>query len=94
MMFGETFMRPQVSFTTAIAALLLCCCLQSADAQTKRTLSVNPAPGAKRLALVIGNDSYKSVTPLHNARADARAIARALGSGDGCVPAGLEKVSC
>lgn len=33
---------------------------------------------AKRLALVIGNDSYQSVPDLRNARADARAVARAL----------------
>lgn len=33
---------------------------------------------AKRLALVIGNDSYQSVTPLQNARADARAVADTL----------------
>jgi Caspase domain len=33
---------------------------------------------AKRVALVIGNDSYQSVTPLQNARSDARAVARVL----------------
>lgn len=33
---------------------------------------------AKRVALVIGNDSYQSVTPLQNARADARAVADTL----------------
>ena len=33
---------------------------------------------AKRVALVIGNDSYQSVTALHNARADAKAVAKAL----------------
>ena len=37
------------------------------------------APGAQnRVALVIGNDSYQHVTALRNARADARAIARAF----------------
>ncbi len=35
----------------------------------------NAINGSKRLALVIGNDSYKSVNKLKNARADARAIA-------------------
>ena len=39
----------------------------------------NPAD-ARRLALVIGNDTYKNVTPLKNARADARAIAASLKS--------------
>jgi Caspase domain len=33
---------------------------------------------AKRVALVIGNDSYQNVTPLRNARADARAVADTL----------------
>jgi hypothetical protein len=33
---------------------------------------------AKRVALVIGNDSYASATPLQNARSDARAVAQAL----------------
>jgi hypothetical protein len=33
---------------------------------------------AARLALVIGNDSYRNVAPLRNARADAGAMARAL----------------
>jgi len=37
------------------------------------------APSARRLALVIGNDSYSTVTPLQNARADARAMAAQLG---------------
>jgi uncharacterized caspase-like protein len=33
---------------------------------------------AKRIALVIGNDTYQSVPVLKNARADARALAKAL----------------
>jgi uncharacterized caspase-like protein len=33
---------------------------------------------ARRLALVVGNDSYKNVEPLKNARQDAKAIAEAL----------------
>jgi hypothetical protein len=37
------------------------------------------APSARRKALVIGNDSYRGVTRLNNARADAQAIAAALG---------------
>jgi len=38
---------------------------------------IGPAE-AHRLALVIGNDSYQSATPLQNARSDARAVAHAL----------------
>ena len=33
---------------------------------------------ARRLALVVGNDNYKNVAPLKNARSDAKAIAEAL----------------
>ena len=33
---------------------------------------------ARRLALVIGNDTYRHVTPLKNARADAKAVGAAL----------------
>ena len=47
---------------TAIAAASLA----AADAQ------------AARLALVIGNDAYTHITPLKNAKADAKAIAKAL----------------
>jgi len=43
-----------------------------------RNLNVS-AKGGKRLALVIGNDSYRKVEPLRNARTDARAMAKALG---------------
>jgi uncharacterized caspase-like protein len=43
------------------------------------TLLAAIAPAqAKRLALVIGNDSYQHADPLGNARADARAVADAL----------------
>jgi formylglycine-generating enzyme required for sulfatase activity len=42
------------------------------------TLHVGTPAYAARLALVIGNDSYSRVEPLRNARADARAMARAL----------------
>jgi formylglycine-generating enzyme required for sulfatase activity len=38
------------------------------------------AEAAKRLALVVGNDSYRLIGPLRNARADAKAVARALES--------------
>ncbi|OIO53759.1 MAG: hypothetical protein COX57_04665 [Alphaproteobacteria bacterium CG_4_10_14_0_2_um_filter_63_37] len=36
------------------------------------------APPSKRIALVIGNDQYRSVTPLRNAVADSTAVAKAL----------------
>lgn len=39
----------------------------------------NAAPSARRLALVIGNDGYQSVSRLQNARADARTMAELLG---------------
>jgi hypothetical protein len=42
------------------------------------------AAEAKRLALVIGNDTYQNATPLQNARADARAVAARLGRGGSC----------
>ncbi len=49
------------------------------DSSAPATRSVAaPAGEAHRFALVIGNDNYLSVTPLHNARADARAVAAAL----------------
>jgi hypothetical protein len=38
-------------------------------------LSVAGTAQARRLALVIGNDSYQNVQPLKNARSDAKAIA-------------------
>ncbi len=50
-------------------------------ANTRRTDANPSAPAgqrARRLALVLGNDSYKSAAPLQNARADARAMARSL----------------
>ena len=49
----------------AIAALVL-------------SLGVSSAEAAKRVALVIGNDSYKSLPDLNNARTDARGMAAKL----------------
>lgn len=43
-----------------------------------RNLAVMATPAERRIALVIGNDSYQSVSRLENARADARAMARSL----------------
>jgi Caspase domain len=41
-------------------------------------LTLSTPAQAKRLALVIGNDSYQNVQPLKNARSDAKAIAAEL----------------
>lgn len=43
-------------------------------------LSLSSPAEARRIALVVGNDSYKSVEPLHNARSDAKAVADVLKS--------------
>jgi PQQ-dependent catabolism-associated CXXCW motif protein len=43
-------------------------------------VAVSAPVEARRVALVIGNDTYKNVTPLKNARSDARAIAAVLKS--------------
>src|SRR4051812_46788879 len=45
-------------------------------AQSERRLSTGSGP-ERRLALVVGNDAYAEA-PLHNARNDARAVAKAL----------------
>jgi len=47
-------------------------------AEGGRNLAIKPAAAERRLALVIGNDSYQHVNALRNARADARAIAKGL----------------
>ena len=49
----------------AIAALVL-------------SLGIPSAEAAKRVALVIGNDSYKTLPDLNNARTDARGMAAKL----------------
>ena len=41
-------------------------------------ISISSAEAAKRVALVIGNDSYKSLPNLNNARTDARGMAAKL----------------
>ncbi len=59
--------------------LVILLCVQVvlvAQAADGRNLAAQQA--GHRIALVIGNDSYKGVAPLANARADARAIAQAL----------------
>ena len=42
------------------------------------TFGIPSAEAAKRVALVIGNDSYKSLPNLNNARTDARGMAAKL----------------
>ena len=39
-------------------------------------LGLSPASAQKRVALVIGNDSYQNVTPLKKAGNDAERVAR------------------
>ena len=46
------------------------------DADADKTLWDADLSG--RIALVVGNDNYRNVSPLRNARSDARAVARAL----------------
>jgi hypothetical protein len=57
---------PRRIYATLLLALAVCGFAFSAPAQ------------ARRIALVIGNDSYRNVDPLQNARSDARAIAATL----------------
>ena len=49
---------------------------QAASAGTRPAAAGGPA--IRRLALVVGNDNYRNVSPLVNARSDARAMAKAL----------------
>lgn len=62
-----------------LAAIGLLILQPLAFAQAPRRLppSQTPAPPARRLALVVGNDTYEGA-PLRNARNDARAMTRAL----------------
>ncbi len=64
-------------FKASIVGLLLLIGL-SQVAQAQRNLSVAATAGDKRVALVIGNDTYSGVTPLEKAGNDARAMGRAL----------------
>jgi hypothetical protein len=64
-----------------LGLVLACCCAAAIAAAQDRQLliaPVKPAPaGERRVALVIGNSSYKS-SPLRNPVRDARAMAQAL----------------
>lgn len=62
---------------TVILAIGLLAAIFPAQATDNRALKPVQM-GAKRVALVIGNDHYKAVAPLQNAVADARAMAEAL----------------
>lgn len=68
---GVTPRRRGLQITLPRAIALVACALFGVFA--------NPTD-ARRRALVIGNDTYKNVTPLKNARSDARSIAAALRS--------------
>jgi hypothetical protein len=61
------------------AALLLGGCTRSAEQSPIPQAAVDVQPG-RRLALLIGNDSYQHAEVLRNARADARAVAASLQS--------------
>lgn len=66
----------------ALALILSACNSRNAsptsDTSVPATRSLDVS--GHRIALVIGNDNYQHVTPLHNARADARAVKAALKS--------------
>ncbi len=64
-------------FQASIVGLLLLLGISQA-VQAQRNLSVAATAGDKRVALVIGNDTYSGVTPLEKAGNDARAMGRAL----------------
>lgn len=76
------------AFRSLILALLgLAVSLSACNSRTSSPVTESTAPATRsigasghRIALVIGNDSYQHVAPLHNARADARAVKAALKS--------------
>ena len=76
------------AFRSLIRALLgLAVSLSACNSRTSSPVTESTAPATRsigasghRIALVIGNDSYQHVAPLHNARADARAVKAALKS--------------
>ncbi len=67
-------LRSLIAAAACLASIQFAGVGQAADTRNLAVRSV----GASRLALVIGNDSYKSVPELRNARADARSMAQAL----------------
>ena len=76
--------RPRVLALAALALLAAGCQRSASDGASPAAGAAPPgapaasAQAAHRLALVIGNDSYQHAQALHNARADARAVAGTL----------------
>lgn len=59
----------------------LCPCGRAGAQASPKLPSIARSVGAgqgRRLALVVGNDSYQTISPLENARSDARSVARSL----------------
>lgn len=78
-------LRAEAAAAAAAAAAVASAAANAAPASTNPAAVVAPtlAPApvyANRKALVIGNDSYKSVSKLENAREDARLMAKSLGN--------------
>src|SRR5215472_15392687 len=81
-------MRQRGAAMRSLTALALVLCLSACNSHAPDSATGSGAPAtrsmaapagdAHRYALVIGNDNYQSVTPLHNARSDAKAVATAL----------------
>jgi outer membrane protein assembly factor BamD (BamD/ComL family) len=62
-----------------LAVLATCISLvHTADASSADTRNLSASASIRRVALVIGNDTYKHVPPLEKAANDARAMGRAL----------------
>jgi caspase domain-containing protein len=70
---GQRMSWPPLAATTRRAAAMTLALVLLA-----LSIAVPGTAQARRLALVIGNDSYQKASPLRNARADARAVAQAL----------------
>ena len=66
-----------MTFKQTLCLLLLFAALVP-DAQAQSRNSATRSGASNRIALVIGNDSYRHISTLRNARADARAIGAAL----------------
>lgn len=62
-----------------LAAAAVCCLLSIAQAkESPLTAPSRTSTDSHRIALVIGNDTYRTVSTLSNGRADASAVAKAL----------------
>jgi uncharacterized caspase-like protein len=74
---------PEIGFGILLGSLAFFTPMRAQAPRISRAVVLKPASrvdtqGERRLALVIGNDTYQSVAPLQNAKADAQAIAGAL----------------